>query len=168
MIRKVIIVLLTLMATTSGTIGVLSGSGCSSWSQRLWSSGEPDTTGYQQLSLFWGTTRLVLVNQLEYLDAHAVPSEKKYSGPGWRYIRAVVLNEPSSLYVRTSVLVVASYIPILLAIMFSTYPCIAFVRGPLRRWRRRRKGLCLTCGYDLTGNESGVCSECGTKANVSP
>jgi predicted RNA-binding Zn-ribbon protein involved in translation (DUF1610 family) len=33
------------------------------------------------------------------------------------------------------------------------------------RWRRRlsqsRRGLCNSCGYDLTGNVSGVCPECG-------
>ncbi|MCP4594422.1 MAG: hypothetical protein GY842_27135 [bacterium] len=40
-------------------------------------------------------------------------------------------------------------------------PSYAFICGPLRRYRRRRKGLCLTCGYDLTGNESGRCPECG-------
>ena len=28
--------------------------------------------------------------------------------------------------------------------------------------RRRRLGLCPSCGYDLTGNASGVCPECGT------
>ena len=48
-----------------------------------------------------------------------------------------------------------------LLILFSVYPTIAFIRGPLRRYRRRRKGLCLKCGYDLTGNVTGVCSECG-------
>lgn len=47
--------------------------------------------------------------------------------------------------------------------LFVPYPAIAFIRGPLRRWRRRRKGLCLACGYDLTGNMSGVCPECGTQ-----
>ena len=30
----------------------------------------------------------------------------------------------------------------------------------LRYWRRKR-GLCQTCGYDLTGNVSGTCPECG-------
>jgi len=30
----------------------------------------------------------------------------------------------------------------------------------LRR-QRRAKGLCVRCGYDLTGNVSGVCPECG-------
>ncbi len=50
----------------------------------------------------------------------------------------------------------------LLTIAFAAYPAIAFYRGPLRRYRRRRHGLCPRCGYDLTGNESGICSECGT------
>jgi hypothetical protein len=30
-----------------------------------------------------------------------------------------------------------------------------------RRLRTRRPGTCLACGYDLTGNVSGVCPECG-------
>jgi len=48
-------------------------------------------------------------------------------------------------------------------ILLATYPTIVFYRGPMRRWRRRRRGLCLKCGYDLTGNESGVCPECGSE-----
>ena len=44
---------------------------------------------------------------------------------------------------------------------FATYPIIALVGVPLRRWRRRSKGQCRNCVYDLTGNESGVCPECG-------
>lgn len=39
------------------------------------------------------------------------------------------------------------------------------LRGPLCRWRRRRKGLCVECAYDLTGNVTGTCSECGAKLN---
>ena len=45
--------------------------------------------------------------------------------------------------------------------IFAAYPMLAFFRGPLRHWRRRRKGLCLKCGYNLEGNVSGVCPECG-------
>ncbi len=48
-----------------------------------------------------------------------------------------------------------------LALLLATYPAIAFIRDPLRRYRRRRRGLCITCGYNLTGNVSGVCPECG-------
>ena len=33
-------------------------------------------------------------------------------------------------------------------------------------WRRRpRPGQCPSCAYDLTGNVSGVCPECGRRAN---
>jgi hypothetical protein len=45
--------------------------------------------------------------------------------------------------------------------LFAIYPMIAFVRGPIARWRRHQEGHCPKCGYDLTGNVSGVCSECG-------
>lgn len=62
---------------------------------------------------------------------------------GWRYNRITV----------------PLWFPLLL---FASYPTLAFVRGPLCRWRRRRKGLCLKCGYNLTGNVSGMCPECGT------
>jgi len=48
-------------------------------------------------------------------------------------------------------------------VLLMIYPTIVFYRGPLQHWRRSRKGLCLNCGYNLTGNESGVCPECGTE-----
>ena len=33
----------------------------------------------------------------------------------------------------------------------------------IRRWKRPRPGLCKRCSYNLTGNTSGVCPECGTR-----
>lgn len=48
-----------------------------------------------------------------------------------------------------------------LFVLLVIYPTIAFIRSSLRRYRRRRKGLCVKCGYNLTGNTTGVCSECG-------
>jgi hypothetical protein len=56
----------------------------------------------------------------------------------------------------------APVVPILAA-MFLVYPIIAFLRGPWRRDSRLLKGLCRACGYNLTGNVSGVCSECGVE-----
>lgn len=49
------------------------------------------------------------------------------------------------------------WIPFLLS---AAYPTITLVHGRLRRWRRRRAGQCIKCGYDLTGNVSGRCPEC--------
>ena len=57
--------------------------------------------------------------------------------------------------------------PSFLFVLFAAYPTTAFIRGPLRRRYsrayRRERGLCVECCYNLTGNGSGVCPECGTK-----
>ena len=45
-------------------------------------------------------------------------------------------------------------------------PFLAILMPSLIGWVRSRRpppGQCQDCSYDLTGNESGVCSECGTK-----
>lgn len=39
--------------------------------------------------------------------------------------------------------------------------CVPLIRGPMRRWWRVRRGLCTECGYNLTGNRSRRCPECG-------
>lgn len=49
-------------------------------------------------------------------------------------------------------------------LLFSIYPAVVLIRGLSRhslRERRRNDGLCMECGYNLTGNVSGVCPECG-------
>lgn len=53
-----------------------------------------------------------------------------------------------------------------LSVVFAVYPTLALIRGAVRsrrRWRRRRRRLCVKCAYNLTGNVSGVCPECGMK-----
>ncbi|MCP4250265.1 MAG: hypothetical protein GY778_24745 [bacterium] len=48
------------------------------------------------------------------------------------------------------------------AVGLAVYPVVFIICTPIRRRRfRRAHGLCIYCGYDLTGNESGVCPECG-------
>jgi hypothetical protein len=39
---------------------------------------------------------------------------------------------------------------------------IVTIHAGVRRRRREDAGRCEKCLYDLTGNESGVCPECGT------
>lgn len=53
-----------------------------------------------------------------------------------------------------------SLIPI--AILACAYPALCFVRWTVRKRRRRQLPTgCPRCNYDLTGNESGTCPECG-------
>ncbi len=87
----------------------------------------------------------------------------------WMYCgikRARMYRQPDNVYSRTAY---AAFCPSWLpTVLFGAYPTLAFIRGPLRRHRRRRKGECTGCGYDLTGNESGICPECGSKTHQPP
>jgi hypothetical protein len=60
---------------------------------------------------------------------------------------------------RRQIYAIASLGPV--CALFAVWPVVALVRGPLRRYRRRRTGQCMKCGYNLTGNVSGICPECG-------
>ncbi len=50
-----------------------------------------------------------------------------------------------------------------LAVLFGLYPLLVTLAA-LRRWARlkRNPNACRHCYYDLTGNESGACPECGS------
>lgn len=50
--------------------------------------------------------------------------------------------------------------PVWLLIPLGVWPVRALARYR-QRCSRRRRGLCFNCGYNLTGNVSGRCSECG-------
>ncbi|MCB9849432.1 MAG: hypothetical protein H6817_01860 [Phycisphaerales bacterium] len=50
--------------------------------------------------------------------------------------------------------------------VFGAYPCIAFLRGPIRSMLRARRGDCHRCGYDLTGVETQRCPECGRRFDM--
>lgn len=45
--------------------------------------------------------------------------------------------------------------------LLSVCPVTAFFGGPLRRWRRRRRGQCARCGYALVELTEPRCPECG-------
>jgi predicted RNA-binding Zn-ribbon protein involved in translation (DUF1610 family) len=50
---------------------------------------------------------------------------------------------------------------VLISAVLPVLRLVRFVRS-----RRRRPGLCPACGYNLAGNVSGVCPECGTAAGA--
>ncbi len=161
MIRKAAIVVLTLAAVAFGTLGTVVGSGCCPWG-KMWDNGKPGTAE-RYVWIGWGANRLLSVSHVKYLDAPSTPWTKQRACLGWVYRTSVLQNVPSGLYFRSHKMVVPFVFLLAFSVVLAAYPVIVFTRGPLRRRRRKRKGLCLTCGYDLTGNESGVCSECGTE-----
>jgi hypothetical protein len=61
----------------------------------------------------------------------------------------------------------AVYVPCwVVVLLFAAWPAPVLGRSALRarreRMRARLKGHCVKCGYDLAGNISGICPECGT------
>lgn len=49
------------------------------------------------------------------------------------------------------------------AVLLIITPIRSAIRGPIMQRRRKKRGQCLHCGYNLTGNITGICSECGTE-----
>jgi predicted RNA-binding Zn-ribbon protein involved in translation (DUF1610 family) len=86
----------------------------------------------------------------------------RIGGMGFGVVRGRMYSQPSNAYSNTWY---AVFCPRWFIVgLLGAYPVFAFVRASLRRWRHRRdrRGLCSKCEYDLTGNVSGVCPECGT------
>lgn len=77
----------------------------------------------------------------------------RYS-PWWSVVPKVIPYVSGRWYVR-----VPLYLPIIVVGAGVWYPLLPFVR----RRRRRTRGLCVACGYDLTGLIEPRCPECGTK-----
>jgi len=55
----------------------------------------------------------------------------------------------------------AIWLCVALAIFPTIWIFLRLTDGPRIASMRRRSGLCVHCGYNLTGNTSGVCPECG-------
>lgn len=108
-------------------------------------SPNPNPTGWQTFSL----------GPLARIETGTAQSFTECFGPSGRTAEQLRLQN-ADLY--------CAAIPLwLMAAFFGAVSSIGFIRGPLRRLLRCRHGVCLKFRYDLTGNVSGVCPECGTK-----
>jgi len=83
-------------------------------------------------------------------------------GARWRGMQASVTIPARNLevhYIGVPLLLVTG--------LLLLYPSI-HITLMFARWRiRMRSGACLACGYDLRGNVSGICPECGTAIDKS-
>lgn len=83
---------------------------------------------------------------------------------------AIVLTGHGHTFVETAqtfvqvFLVLSVILAFCWAVVLIMWYFMALPGKTIRGWRDRRRlaeGQCLLCGYDLTGNVSGVCPECG-------
>ena len=186
MIRKALITVLTLGAGATLLLGLLGrGEHLPSAAQRAF-LGMPTTFaleyskhapqrsyGWAQGFLWFGVTTEVesrtyikrtrdyrvfavetFVNrQTPYLEV----GDQRFYG-GYTILPGLLANNLQWTYVQSTIVRVS--LGALFA-LFALYPALAFIRGPLRRWRRRKRGLCIHCGYNLTGLTEPRCPECG-------
>ena len=96
---------------------------------------------------------------------HRRPNQPKWSSKSFR-CSGVTGRRPfvrSTIAFRRPIRTEWLFFPLWLPCTGIVFFLAAYMLPPLiRRWSRKRKGLCRECGYDLTGNLSGVCSECAT------
>lgn len=156
MIRKAIIVVLTVFAIANGIMWLLS-----------YEIDRPSVFRLVVLPFEWGDPEDGTYRKVVFTAIRGAFSAYSYVQVASNRRRNLFAYELGSLcigqsswkFMQYSYANAPAWVP---TAVFMIYPSIAFIGGPLRSWRRSRKGLCMNCGYDLTGNESGVCPECGS------
>ena len=164
MARKVIIILLTLAAATTGVLSLLS-----MVRPIMWESTSSSQWFSVCVNKTQGTVTQFVVNDPVLL--HDLADSRRWSLREYAYPELHIIWRKKSHVGSDSYLVKHFHqtcitVPLLLLlVVFLLYPIVALIKSSLR-WRRMRRcqrGLCVKCGYNLTGNESGVCPECGDR-----
>lgn len=75
----------------------------------------------------------------------------------------VLLTSPTQTRMQLQSLRVPAWFP---ALALAAYPVAAMGRSAYRRHRQKGKPCCRQCGYNLTGNVSGICPECGREVDA--
>ena len=159
MIRKAIIVVLTLSAIGAGTVWVTSFKmpNTFSWFQ--------NDASWVEVSIIGGNVEILVIEGkgfqffrvfVQGFERSRTLLRERHGKPPTAKRLALIL--PSGLQARGTIIPFGP-----LFFLFAAYPTLAFIRGPLRRYRRRKRGLCVKCGYNLTGLMEPRCPECGTK-----
>lgn len=84
-------------------------------------------------------------------------------GFGFHVVKTI--GPPQGMWRYGNRSLVICYVPYwLLALLFAVLPG-RWLMLSLRQGNRNQSGHCASCGYNLTGNTSGVCPECGATAS---
>ncbi len=172
MIRK----LLTLLSVISLLLGILAAAlwvaGRSVEHRFSWTGrhGNATVSGSRGLILFWLATRQGAAgeptgagSELEH-DTRDPPTNvyeevSLWLRPGWQWGPLWLKDTGPGGFIRYRYAIVPAWAVVAGFWLPPAARAAWWVAG--RRRACRRRGLCAACGYDLRGNVSGVCPECG-------
>ena len=117
------------------------------------------------------TTVLIYIPRTGTIGIRTVQSDMPASVKqhAWRIGRfgatqdALLFPEASGKWVIHRSAFVPTLLPVLL---FAAFPCGVLIAA-FRRRRDARGHACIKCGYNLTGNTTGICPECGRPTHLS-
>lgn len=134
------------------------------------------TTACIVIAALWTTSHLVMVTfdnsklHFRLTDGEAVMYVDRLQadiglpwGTGWNVYRGfppLLIHFPA--YVRFNNTTILLKVPLGILLVVLGVATIVLARPDRRSW----PGYCRRCAYDLTGNESGVCPECGSIAKT--
>ena len=151
MIRRILIVVQFTCAVTLAGFGLVD-----LWHDVDW-DGRLNERHWAQVAVEGGVIHL----------AHARRTDQSYA-PHGRRIPLSIFGEVS---IRTGSRNQWRYVVVRLPLwaivgLLFCHPAVAFFRGPFLHGRRRKRNQCISCGYDRSGNTSGICPECGVGLTV--
>lgn len=146
------------------------------WTGKIgWSRGKLiflDETGHSLTSAWRSTPPVSIGVRQPWAGEPGVKHHGSFLGASW-YVSeggkasptVPLLMMPNGGFIRFTQFAPSREIVIphwMLAAIFAFLPALWFAGFFIRRVRYRR-GCCLACGYNLAGNISGICPECGMK-----
>ncbi len=149
MVRKMIILSLTLVTIGSAALWIDGVRNPGAWPLK-------NTSESSRRFEYWRQGGSVCISVLapRKIAPKKMPA---FKFAGFGYHSLIELTESGPQFRRTLLLPLWSLI-----VLFGTYPTYALIRGPIRRLRRKKQGLCIHCGYNLKGSVGSCCPECGT------
>lgn len=128
------------------------------------------------VSLLIGILVTGLTITVNYMDDPIPPPGTSYRGIPVPWLKSRPMLGPKDHWDLKTIRATSTIRPFLLVldVFFwtgCTYCLIVLpfrLRRNIRQSSRLRRGLCLSCGYNLAGNSTGVCPECGIPFGLTP